>query len=336
MNGSAFMPLYLNSNMISNLFVVLVHLFPDINVNVKSITTRNQDTVSFDVPISELSHGICGQYVQGDIHIQLLTETKLERIAIEISQLIKVTDMLNRKNLLKRINNGYDINSLKEQDFIEVSCTLRNNSQIEYMEELVDLVELKLAFDPNDKKKEYNKKEDTNKKDIDKEDTKKENDKEHDEKENKEEDRGKEKDLENDEYYPITKEALQLLKDKLNEWKNERCLKLISDPIGNTDTRIVVPIEGKHMVDNIAHLTSSPVTIIGKVVKIGTGGDDKKMNLKSETCFDYLYQEYFDKIKEICSSKTFFNSKNICRYCGNDFDMKDTKLIQILPIAMHL
>lgn len=143
---TAFLPLYLNEGLVNNLYNIGIQLFS--TVNIQKVSTRNQEIVSFNTPISEIGTNLCGRFIQGDVNVQVLAEQTLERETIRITAFIKLVKMLSEKNILKTVNNIMDLKNLKEMDYVQISCTLSHNPETQYMEELVDLLEMQTICQP--------------------------------------------------------------------------------------------------------------------------------------------------------------------------------------------
>lgn len=145
MDNRALIPLYLNGDIINNLFTIVIQEFAEI----KSENTRKQLTISANAPLYELT---CGKIIQGDLNVQLLNEFSSqkieERVSIVITILSRLKNILNEQNMLKIINNDVDINNIKEFDFIQFTCELYKNPVIEYIEDIIRVMEMQMAFSP--------------------------------------------------------------------------------------------------------------------------------------------------------------------------------------------
>lgn len=142
-NG-AIIPLYLNNDMINNLHTIIIQKFTE----VKAITTKNQQAVKITTPLSNVT---CGSYVQGNFTIELLNEFAKQRAEIskKIVVLLELRDLLIQNNLLKSINNQTQINNnIKENDFIEFRCNLKKNPVIQHVEDIINAIEMEIAFNP--------------------------------------------------------------------------------------------------------------------------------------------------------------------------------------------
>src|SRR5689334_12130462 len=109
MVNKALIPLYLNVDLLNNLYTVAVQEF----VEIKSISNKDVIAVHLKAPVSELSYDIFGKYFQGDFEFVLQNEfvkqRTEERISINIVILKKLEALLKEQNLLKNIIKEGDI-----------------------------------------------------------------------------------------------------------------------------------------------------------------------------------------------------------------------------------
>jgi hypothetical protein len=145
MDNRALIPLYLNGDMINNLFTIVIQEFAEI----KSENTRKQLTISANTPLYELT---CGKIIQGDLNVELLNEFSTEkieaRVSIVITILSRLKNILNEQSLLKVINSENDVKNIKEFDFVQFTSELYKNPVIEYIEDIISVMEMQLAFSP--------------------------------------------------------------------------------------------------------------------------------------------------------------------------------------------
>lgn len=145
MDNRALIPLYLNGDMINNLYTIVIQEFAEI----KSETTRKQLTISTVTPLYELT---CGKIMQGDLNVQLVNEFSSqrieERVSIVITILSRLKNILSDQNMLKIINNENDVKNIKEFDFVQFTGELYKNPVIEYIEDIIRVMEMQLAFSP--------------------------------------------------------------------------------------------------------------------------------------------------------------------------------------------
>ena len=145
MDNRALIPLYTNVDMINNLYTIVIEEFAEI----KSESTRKLLTISTNTPLYEAT---CGKIMQGDLNVQLLNEftsQKIEeRVSIAITILSRLKNILNEQSMLKTINNESDVANIKEFDFVQFTGELYKNPVIEYIEDMVKVMEMQLAFSP--------------------------------------------------------------------------------------------------------------------------------------------------------------------------------------------
>jgi len=287
MDNRALIPLYLNGDMINNLYTIVIQEFAEI----KSETTRKQLTISTITPLYELT---CGKIMQGDLNVQLVNEFSSqrieERISIVITILSRLKNILNDQSMLKIINNENDVKSIVEFDFVQFTGQLYKNPIIEYIEDIIRVMEMQLAFSPEN---------------IGSSDESQE--------------------------YKVKTQVLKVLKDDMENCKKEKCLKFISSSIGNTNTKVIVPLEIKYMADNLDYIEGAKITVLGKVVRISKENENNSNSLLSGTYFDFLDEEYFQEFKT-----RFLKNTNLIRdYEKNQIEINEP-IIEIIPIAMYI
>jgi len=145
MDNRALIPLYLNGDLINNLYTIVIQEFAEI----KSETIRKQLTISTNTPLYELT---CGKIMQGDLNVQLINEFASqrieERVSIVITILSRLKNILNDQSMIKIINTDNDVNNIKEFDFVQFTSELYKNPVIEYIEDIIRVMEMQLAFSP--------------------------------------------------------------------------------------------------------------------------------------------------------------------------------------------
>ncbi|MBZ9688721.1 hypothetical protein G9F72_020590 [Clostridium estertheticum] len=287
MDNRALIPLYINGDLINNLYTIVIQEFAEI----KSETTRKQLTISTITPLYELT---CGKIMQGDLNVQLVNEFSSqkieERVSIVITILSRIKNILNDQSMLKIINNENDVKNIVEFDFIQFTGALYKNPVIEYIEDIIRVMEMQLAFSP-------------------------ENTENGDESQD----------------HKVKMQVLKILKDDMENCKREKCLKFISSSIGNSNTKVIVPIEIKYMADNLDYIEGAKITVLGKVVRISKENENNSNSLLSGTYFDYLDEGYFQEFKN-----RFLKSTNLIRdYDKSQIDINNP-IIEIIPIAMYI
>ena len=142
----AFIPLYLNNDMVNNLFTVVVQEF----VESKSVNTKDQITINYRGPMSEFSQDLFGKYVQGEINVQILNEFSKQKTQVSISKDIEVfmhlRNLLFKNNLLRHIPINELANGIHQNDFIIVNCRLMQNPIFYYIQNLINNMEIQNVF----------------------------------------------------------------------------------------------------------------------------------------------------------------------------------------------
>jgi len=287
MDNRALIPLYFNGDMINNLYTIVIEEFAEI----KSESTRKLLTISTNTPLYEAT---CGKIMQGDLNVQLLNEFTTqkieERVSIVITILSRLKTMLNQQSMLKVINNENDVANIKEFDFVQFTGELYKNPGLEYIEDIIRVMEMQLAFSPDP---------------LENGDESKDN--------------------------IVKRQVLKVLKDDMEGCKVQKCIKYISSDIGNSNTKIVVPLVIKHMADNLDYIDGARITILGKVVKVPKKNESNNYSLLSGTYFDYLNEAYFKEFKN-----RFLKDTDLI----TDYDSKKIEIngpiIEIIPIAMYI
>ncbi|MCB2293750.1 hypothetical protein LGK95_09455 [Clostridium algoriphilum] len=287
MDNRALIPLYTNGDMINNLYTVVIEEFAEI----KSESTRKLLTVSAITPLYEAT---CGKIMQGDLNVQLLNEftsQKIEeRVSIVITILSRLKNMLNEQSMLKVITNENDVANIKEFDFVQFTGELYKNPVLEYIEDIIRVMEMQLAFSPEP--------------------------------------------LENGDEtqeHKVKRQVLKVLKDGMECCRAEKCIKFISGTIANSNTKVIVPLEIKHMADNLDYVEGARITVLGKVTRVPNGNQITNNNMLSGTYFDYLNEEYFKEFKN-----RFLKDTALIRDYDSNNLVIDGPVIEIIPIAMYI
>lgn len=144
--NKAFIPLYLNNEIVNNLFSVVVQEF----VQSKSVNTKDQITINYRGPMSEFSQELFGKYVQGDISVQIVNEFSKQKTQAAISKDIEVfmnlRNLLFKNNLLRDISVNELASGIHENDFIIVNCKLMQNPIFYYVQNLINNMEIQNVF----------------------------------------------------------------------------------------------------------------------------------------------------------------------------------------------
>lgn len=305
MSGNkAIIPLYLNTEMLNNLFTIVIQEF----VEIKSFSAKDILTAQIKTPISEFSHEIFGKHIQGDMTIQLQNEfvkqRTEERISTTIVILKKLKDILARENLLKVVDSNTSINSVNLNDYVEFYCKLKRNPYIENMINAINLLEVEGTIE--EVKDEVTMDElDTNK---------------------------------NSSSLIKREELLNYLKKSLTSHQKERCIRYIATGENNS-IKAIVPIKLGSLLDHEDYMLSGNVTILGKVVQTMGNNDNTPESdfLKEEDIQFYSNDAFFDNLNfELLQRKTcpLLKSKPNLRQFNIGKDLRPK--YEILPIAIYI
>jgi hypothetical protein len=150
MANKAIIPLYINSQLLNNLYTVVVQEFSE----KKSISKKEVVSVHYRAPMSEFSYDIFGKYVQGDLEIGFQNEFVKQKTEENISQTVVVLqelrDILKRQEILKQLSQLKDLNNIDEGDYIEFSTTLQTNPTVKSIKSIIDNYEVERIFERED------------------------------------------------------------------------------------------------------------------------------------------------------------------------------------------
>lgn len=144
LKNKAVIPLYINENLLNNLFTIVIQEF----VQIKTISTKSQQAIRISTPLANV---IKGCYLQGTFNLELLDEFSKQRTEERISKIIVVfletKQILEAENILKQITSSEDINNIKENDYIEISCRLNKNPQLKQIEDIIKYMEMRSTLE---------------------------------------------------------------------------------------------------------------------------------------------------------------------------------------------
>lgn len=145
-NNKAFIPAYLNNQVVQNLFTIVVQQF----VEAESVSTKDQITINYRGPMSELSYDLFGKYVQGEVSIQFVNEFSKQKteavISKDIEIFMKLRELLIKNNLMRDINSNEPLDNMHENDFVTVNCEIMNNPIFEYAQNIINRLDMKNTF----------------------------------------------------------------------------------------------------------------------------------------------------------------------------------------------
>lgn len=280
--NKAFIPLYLNTDMVNNLFTVVVQEF----VQSKSVNTKNQITINYRGPMSEFSQELFGKYVQGDISIQVLNEFSKQKTQASISKDIEVfmnlRKLLFKNNLIRNIELNESIESINENEFIIINCNLLQNPIIYYLQNFINGMEIQNIFG-NIKS--------ANSSNV---------------------------------------EIISNLKDYLNKWKINNCIKCVTEEICIPKSRFVIPIDPNYNIGRFNYIGNCKVSVMGKVVNLSDNKQYNYMKLFGDNHLNFINENYF---------RNFINLNGIDNSIedfSNQFICSNGHMIEILPIAIFI
>lgn len=126
------------------------------------------------------------------------------------------------------------------------------------------------------------------------------------------------------------KEVVKMLMDNMKQYKESKCMKYITPELLEGRYKAIIPLDVKYMEDSLDYLEDSTITVLGKVIRVIDDKNSEKVNLLSRTCFDYLDDDYFNKLK-----KTYLKDTPLLDF-GDLKKETDCPLLEIVPIAIYI
>ncbi|NLZ48244.1 MAG: hypothetical protein GX895_05540 [Clostridiales bacterium] len=302
--NKAIIPLYLNTDMLNNLFTIVIQEF----VEIKSFSAKDILNAQIRTPISEFSHDLFGRHMQGDLTIQIQNEfikqRTEERVSATIVILKKLKDILARENLLKFIDNNYSSNNIQVNDYVEFYCKLKRNPYVENMINAINLLEIEGAINENKNEVTVDEiaEENTNISNIKRE------------------------------------ELLNYLKKSLTSHQKERCIRYIATGVNNS-LKAIVPLKLGSLLDHEDYMLTGNVRILGKVVQsmIDNKESSESNYLKEEDIQFYSNDAFFDNLDfELLQKKTCPLLKNKPKLRKFNIGKDIRPKFEILPIAIYI
>lgn len=137
-------PLYINNNLINNLFTVVVQEFKE----TMTLTSTSEQLVRIDTPLGNIMKG---RYVQGRFNLQLSNQYSRqmtsESISVVVWAFLQTKGILEENNLLKKITTAEQVPNIKTGDYVEFRCRLNKNPQIVEIKNLIQCLKMKQIFD---------------------------------------------------------------------------------------------------------------------------------------------------------------------------------------------
>jgi len=125
-------------------------------------------------------------------------------------------------------------------------------------------------------------------------------------------------------------EMLSLLKNNLEQYKKEKCLRFVGDNIGNSSSGATIPIQSKCMIDNMDYMLSGKAGVVGKVVNVEKDRKNQGMHLLKGTCFEHFtekdFEDIIDRFLPNASKESFRES----------ITMNNNAAIDVLPIMIYV
>lgn len=144
--SDVFIPLYINSDTIVNMYKIALVRFREIDV----FANRKEIIINSNVPLSELT---CGKISQGTAFVQVLQGflnlTLQEITACPITTFVKLHQLLTEYRLLKNITNIQILEKCQIGDIIQISCRIYKSPQLKKLQELINTIEIENIFNPN-------------------------------------------------------------------------------------------------------------------------------------------------------------------------------------------
>jgi hypothetical protein len=78
-------------------------------------------------------------------------------------------------------------------------------------------------------------------------------------------------------------------------------------------------------------MSNSKVSVLGKVVNIAKGNENKNVRMLSGSCFDYLDEEGFMNFES-----RFVKNNSLVKNYSRKINDINSSLIEIIPIAMYI
>lgn len=302
--NKAIIPLYLNTEMLNNLFTIVIQEF----VEIKSFSTKDILSAQVKTPISEFSHDLFGKHVQGDLTIQIQNEfvkqRTEERVSATIVILKKLKDILTREKLLKVVDNNTSYKNINVNDYVEFHCKLKRNPYIENLINAINYLEIEGTLDGVEDEVTVDQ-------------------------------LGK---IKNSASLIKREELLSYLKKSLNTHQEKRCIRYIGTGIDNS-LKAIVPIKLGSLLDHEDYILSGNVTILGKVVQsmVDHNNSSETNFLREEDLQFYSNGAFFDNLNfEILQKSNCPLLKNRPKLRKFNIGKDIRPKCEILPIAIYI
>jgi len=258
----------------------------------RTINSRNQMSININTPLSELTYDNCKKYIQGDMNIQFLNEFTREHTEKNIS--IDIEIMGRIRKILDRNNLLKKISTDSNLDKINEKDFVEFQCILKKNPILEYVCDIINAIEMELTFLPFDNSRDINK---------------------------------NFRY-----EVVEKLKKQVNDLANNKCLNYITEKLYGSNTRMIVPLENRYLLDNIDYIDNEYVTILGKITK--KMKDDTNRNIVhmlNGTCFDLLNGECSNQF----INKILINTDLIENY-NSYLQNIDGSMIEVLPIAIYI
>lgn len=124
------------------------------------------------------------------------------------------------------------------------------------------------------------------------------------------------------------KALLNWFKSTLQNVKESKCTKYVTEPLFNSDIRGIIPIQNKYSLMDLDCNYHTNITVVGKVSSIERSlKNNKTAPIGTESCFDFIN----DKLSSIFSEQ-FIDKLNI----DNLIEEEINSYMEILPIIIYV
>lgn len=143
MSKQLIVPFYLNENVINEIYAIMVEKY----IKTKNSTRKKQCNINLKTPLSNILEG---EYIQGDLSIQIYNEYSRERSDEKVSILIEmfsnVLDTLKNEKMIRYINNKDSLNNLQNREYILVNSKLQKSPITSQIENMINIMEVQEIF----------------------------------------------------------------------------------------------------------------------------------------------------------------------------------------------
>jgi len=270
--------------------ILTVILF-EVTINKQSISIKDQLKVNIKTPLNELAYNAFGQHMQGEVSLEAASEFVNQFSHETINGDVLV--FLKARDALRQQNLIKSINS--ESDLYK----LKTNDYVEFSCELKPnpaIEQIENIINMLEMQRVLNLK------DL----------------------------MRGGEEGNSMNEMLSLLKNNIEQYKKEKCLRFVGDNIANSSSGATIPIQSKCMIDNMDYMMSGRAGVVGKVVNVTKDRKDKGIQLLKGTCFEHFtekdFQDIIDRFLPNASKESFRES----------IIKENNPSIEVLPVMIYI